>query len=534
MNKIKIIIFFITLLLWCFAIVYHVHPDYDLWARLIAGMSVVENGKVLMHDFYSYTPTNPVWLDHEWGASIVIYWVTTLSDLFHKTKFEMLIILQQLLIFGIMALCVLCVKFRQPKFSVPYQILYFAIAVLCAKIAFVPTIRCHLFTFLFFALWLLILESYRIYNKKSLLCLLPPLMLIWANTHGGCLSGLGILVLYILGEALNKKDIKPYLITLFLSFAMLFINPYGIDYVKFLFMAGTMNRSLITEWQSPFIMHGQAIKFIAYFAFMFGIFFGQLLNQRADFKNYDKTKLLLILSTGFLSVMYAKLIPFFVITSSIFMFDDVFEIVNKNKFLKWLNNPENKIVYAVIILLSAVVINIGNGVKKISLIKYPYQAVKFIKQKKLAGNLFTDMTYGSFCAYKLYPQNKIFMDGRYEEVYNPKLLEKIKNFARQESNNPMSVITDYPTDIVLLFSNNKSVPMTDIPISVKLQEQGWKLIFKDGWWFVLVRPDYPYNDVVYDNFAKDKKEIFHTDKYEYLSKIIEDTDITKEVIKQGE
>ncbi|MCR5260215.1 MAG: hypothetical protein K6C94_00070 [Candidatus Gastranaerophilales bacterium] len=532
MNRFKVLIFFIVLLLWCCALVYHVKPDYDLFARLIAGMSVVENGKVLMHDFYSYTQTNPVWLDHEYGASVVIYWVTTLSEFFHKTKFEMLVILQQLLIFAIMSLCVLCVKIRKPQFSVPYQILYFALAALAAKIAFVPTIRCHLFTFLFFALLLVILEGYRNYNKKYLLCFVPVLMLVWANTHGGCLSGLGILALYALGEALNKKDFKPYLITLFVSFAMLFINPYGIDYVKFLFTAGTMDRTLIQEWQSPFVIHGQAVNFIVYFAFMFGIFFGQLLSQKADFKNYDKTKLFLMLSTGFLSVLYAKLIPFFVITSSIFMFDDIFEILNKNKVLKWLNNPENKIVYAVIILLSAVVINVGNGAKKISLIQYPYQAVEFIKQKKLSGNLFTDMTYGSFCAYKLYPQNKIFMDGRYEEVYNPELLEKIKNFAKQEGENPMSVVTDYPTDIVLLFSNNKSVPMTDIPLSVKLQELGWKLIFKDGWWFVLVRPDYPYNDEIYDEFAKDKKESFHLDKYEYLSSKLFETGITKEILKE--
>ena len=489
-------------------------------------MSVVENGQVLMHDFYSYTPTNPVWLDHEWGASVVIYWVTTLAEFFHKTKFEMLIILQQILIFTITTLCVLCVKIRKPQFSTPYQILYFAIAPYCAGVAFVPTIRCHLFTFVLFALWILILESYRVNNKKYLLFLLPPIMLIWANTHGGCLSGLGILVLYTVGEALNKKDYRPYLITLLVSFLMLFINPYGIDYVKFLLMAGTMDRSLISEWQSPFTMLDTTSRFIVYSVFMLGIFAVQMFFKMADFKNYDKTKLLLLLTTAFLALSHAKLIPLFMITSSVFLFDDVFDIFSRNNFLKWLNNPENKIVYAVIILFASLFIYIGQYIRFINLDIYPYQAVEFIKQKKLTGNLFTDMTIGSYCAYKLYPQNKIFMDGRYEEVYSSKLLEEIRNFAKQKGDNPMSVINDYPTDIVLLFSNNKSAPVKSTPISDKLQKLGWKLIYKDGWWFILVRPDYPYNDELYDDFAKNKNESFHLDRYEYYDNNLLDTQIT--------
>lgn len=523
MNKLKITVFFITLLIWCFAIVYPVQPDYDLWARLIAGMSIVENGKVLMHDFYSYTPTNSVWFDHEWGASAVIYWITTLSDFFHKTKFEMLVILQQFLIFTIITLSVLCVKIRKPQFSVPYQILYFSIAVLCAKITFVPTVRCHLFTFALFALWLIILESYRIYNKKIFLFLLPPIMLIWANTHGGCLSGLGILAVYAVGEALNKKDFKPYLITLFVSLGILFINPYGPDYVKFLFAAGTMSRNLIQEWQSPFLMEDKAAKFITYFIFMSAIFVFQLFIKRTDFKNYDKTKLLLFLSTAFISAAHAKLIPFFVITSSIFLFDDVYEILNKIPWLKKLNNPESKIVYTIILLLSALAIKMDKA-PNINSIPYPFQPVEFMKIKKISGNLFTDMTYGSFCAYKLYPQNKIFMDGRYEEVYNPKLLEKIENFAKDdEDEESMSVINDYPTDIILIFSNNSDIPMKDIPLSIQLQELGWKLIYKDGWWFILVRPDYPYNDDLYDDFAKNKKNNF--DFYKYDQKNLLNTDI---------
>ena len=258
---------------------------------------------------------------------------------------------------------------------------------------------------------------------------------------------------------------------------------------------------------------------------MFGIFAGQLIVKRADFKNYDKTKLLLILATACISISHAKLIPFFVITSSIFLFDDVFELINKNSMLKWINNPENKYIYGLIIFITAFTFYILFPLmyESFSPIKYPYEAVEFIKKKQLSGNLFTDMTYGSYCAYKLYPQNKIFMDGRYEEVYSPKLLKEIKNFAKQEGDKPMKVIYDYPTDIVLLFG-------TKCPLSMKLQKLGWKPIYKDYYWIILVRPDYPYNDEPYNYFAKDKKENFKLDKYEYFNTKLLETDITKEML----
>ena len=51
--------------------------DFDLWARLIAGMGVIEGGHVLTSDFLSYTPVH-TWWDHEWGAGVIFYAVLKL------------------------------------------------------------------------------------------------------------------------------------------------------------------------------------------------------------------------------------------------------------------------------------------------------------------------------------------------------------------------------------------------------------------------------------------------------------------------
>ena len=50
--------------------------------------------------------------------------------------------------------------------------------------------------------------------------------------HGGVVAGLGLLAMYTLGEALNKKPFKYYLITTIVCPLVLFINPYGVEFVK--------------------------------------------------------------------------------------------------------------------------------------------------------------------------------------------------------------------------------------------------------------------------------------------------------------
>ena len=69
----KGILFYLTLFLLILAFSTAANYfDFDLWARLIAGMGVVDGGQVLKTDFLSYTPVH-TWWDHEWGAGVIFY-----------------------------------------------------------------------------------------------------------------------------------------------------------------------------------------------------------------------------------------------------------------------------------------------------------------------------------------------------------------------------------------------------------------------------------------------------------------------------
>ena len=148
-NKLRNVLFYITLFLFIVIASFQGNTaDYDLFARLLQGQAFWQLGNILHHDIFSYTPTH-TWFDHEWGSSVVFYWV---FDKFGQLGF---LWLKALMIFGIFAFSIEALKIRGVKFSTPYNILFYYFAYHAAYIAgFSNTIRCQLFTYLFFAIWI--------------------------------------------------------------------------------------------------------------------------------------------------------------------------------------------------------------------------------------------------------------------------------------------------------------------------------------------------------------------------------------------
>ena len=70
----KRVLFCLSLTLIVYVLTFVINmPDYDLWARLAVGSIFFQTGHVLKHDIFSYLPTKPLWVDHEWGSGVVFY-----------------------------------------------------------------------------------------------------------------------------------------------------------------------------------------------------------------------------------------------------------------------------------------------------------------------------------------------------------------------------------------------------------------------------------------------------------------------------
>ena len=422
--------------------------DFDLWARLIAGMGVIDGGHVLTEDFLSYTPVH-TWWDHEWGAGVIFYALLKFLGPYS------LIIFQAILIFLIFAIASRVVKLRTDRF---FNILFYFFGIMALMPTLNNPIRCHLFSFLFFTVFIYILEKTR-KQKSKLIYLTPFITLIWGNIHGGVVSGIGLLLIYTIGEALNKKPYKKYIVALIISSLSLFINPWGYEYVKFLIMANTMQRPNIVEWWGIFSSY-HLHNFLEFKFFFIVLSISQLVYIIKEYKelgfkkwyeSIDKTKYLIILTTIYLAISHVKMMPFFVIAAICFMYEDFYKIIKNIKLPQW----KDKAIYAFILAIAIFTLVSKDFSLPVGMDIYPIKEVEFIKINKLKGKLLTNFGYGSYAAYKLYPQNKIFMDGRYEEVYYDYMVPIQKEFfiARK----PEYIMENFRPDVILIENSYKDI-----------------------------------------------------------------------------
>ena len=89
---------------------------------------------------------------------------------------------------------------------------------------------------------------------------------------------------------------------------------------------------------------------------------------------------------------------------------------------------------AIIILFAISSIWIKPVVFDITKSAYPYYHIEFLRKNNMMGTLLCNFHFGSYAAYKLFPYNLIYMDGRYEEVYYDKSILLLRDYYRGAKN----------------------------------------------------------------------------------------------------
>ena len=201
-NFIYILLALFSLFLACMSKDY----DYDLYARLIVGEHFFKTGWITYEDFLSYTPTH-LWYDHEWGSSIVFY-------AFFKLFGNFGLILVQAITLFLTSFWVIKTQKLQ-KNAYPISIFFMASFLALFSHQNPHIVRCHMFSFMFFSMLIYFLEKTRLQNS-NILWLFLPIVIIWNNLHGGIVSGLGIIFIYMIGEILSRKPWLKYFLVLWL------------------------------------------------------------------------------------------------------------------------------------------------------------------------------------------------------------------------------------------------------------------------------------------------------------------------------
>jgi hypothetical protein len=486
-------------------------PDYDLWARLAVGSIFFQTGHVLRHDVFSYLPTKELWVDHEWGSGVAFYFFT---KSFGNTG---VFILKGLLIYAIFLMVSKTIRLLNPKL-VP-SALFFAFLGYATFPGFASLIRSHMFTYLFFITWIYALERIRRKDRRMFL-VFPCTMLFWVNMHGGFVAGVGLVLLYALGELLNRKSPLPYLGIAASLFPVMLLNPYGFALLRSVVEAALMPRPFIPEWH-PISLGGPMqsfgsfhVHYLTGYMILVGLTAAAACRSLLNKQKEDWTKIVVLVTTFLLGVRHQRHVVFFILAAAALAYEPIIGLLDPIRRMLDRKVPATAeriraiagavLCYgvptiALLLIIPKLHYRIGIDYRRV-----PVGSFEFIRQNKLSGNLATAFDFGSYAEWKLHPQCKVLIDGRYEEVFPNDVFElAIRLSVRQGK--WWEVVSRFPTDIIVLPKQGYSLAdLASLP--------GWKPVYQDHVSLVLlpaekiqgpyVRPDYKSSAYASEDLSK--------------------------------
>lgn len=472
--------------------------DPDLWGRLAMGALIVENGAFPYRDVFSYTFPNTPWFDHEWLSGLVFYALAAGGGETALLAFKYAIVL------GVFA-CLFILHRRGYQASMLFGLLGSLALSPALGVTFYATPRAQLFTFFFFALFLLVLELVRLEKSpRRVLWALPALLVFWANAHGGFILGWLLMLAYGCGEALAQRQWKsglPYLHAAALALVLvLFLNPYGPSYLNFMGMAWTLDRSHIPEWL-PLDWQSR-VDWNAQLAVLATIL---LVPLQWIFRR-DKLALSapsLVLLGAVIGTFKAVRFQTFLALALLAYLPLLLKIDWESTRLKipaWL--PKVRLGAEALIAIGLLLFAL-NGIRFVSPqyplwqvpvisetphpgrvpVRYPAGALQYLKLSPWSGNLLTPFGSGELALWWLHPRFKVAIDGRYEEVYPQEhflTIQRLYNASPQELPAALALLNGSQTDFVL-------VDLQRPLLSGLLQDPNWKPVYGDPHFVLLAR-----------------------------------------------
>ncbi|MGA7522469.1 MAG: hypothetical protein WBW84_08295 [Acidobacteriaceae bacterium] len=201
--------------------------DPDIWWHLRDAQLLLRSGHFIRADALTYTVAGKPWINFEWLADLPYYFAyRTFGDV---GVYVVLFLTAGAILVGIYYLG--CLRSGNCKAAFPAAVLGF----LLASVSLGP--RTLLFGWLFLVIELAILWNYQ--RGRDYTLALPPLFLLWINTHGSWFIGFALFGVwfacglvqfkrgYVIARRFSPAQFRRLIPVAAATFALLFVNPYG-------------------------------------------------------------------------------------------------------------------------------------------------------------------------------------------------------------------------------------------------------------------------------------------------------------------
>jgi len=418
--------------------------DTDLWGHVKFGKDMWNAMAFQRVDIYSYTAFGAEWINHEWLSELIMYFG---YDIFGSPG---LLIGKLLVGFSIVYLLSKISFHRTCEPLVYGMIFVLSVFVMCPGFM----IRPQILTFLFAAYFM---YSFHLYLErgKNLLWSLPIIMVIWVNCHGGFLIGAGMFPVAVCCEYLtcrvkNKdtRHLRRMIFWLILTELAVLINPYGYHLLSFLYDTLSVPRG-VSEWNPVGVFDLSYLRFKLLALLFISSFF-----IRNKERRYWEAGIIII--AMFYAFMHQRHTPVFAIVAAPYLTENVSILVQKTGVFKRIKTFLCHVLLSVFLLLliSYQIASAGNKYIKaewniiVDPTEYPVAAVHFIRENGIKGDILIPFEWGEYAIWKLYPDCKISIDGRFRTVYPVEVLRDHFEAIDDESK-LKDLMEKYPPDIIL-------------------------------------------------------------------------------------
>jgi hypothetical protein len=320
---------------------------------------------------------------------------------------------------------------------------------------------------------------------------LALLMIIWVNSHGAFITGIvyiGIdiavrFISSIYSKSFNKDihQLKKSILIFLIACSALLINPTGFQILGtvFTFLQNKYLTSQTLEYQPPNLIAPSFIPFTifliicAYYLFRF----------RKNIKLIDAIQIVVWSIFGIIS---ARNIPLAIIVGLPILSayygrkNNLNDAINDGKKASsgiGYIFPRLAIGIGLPVLISiAVLVLVLKGPGMIQRneflpTKFPVKAVDYIMSHPIKGNMFNEFTWGGYLLYRLWPGEKVFIDGQ-TDFYGEDLTREYAD-VYNGNNNFEAILNKYSINWVIVRQRSK------LAFELEKSPELWKLDYRD-------------------------------------------------------
>lgn len=452
------------------------HTDPDLWGHLRFGQLFIAGRHLLHHDIYSYSAAGHRWRDHEWLAEVAMAAVYDAAGVVGLKLWKL----------AATAAALLFVADTEASTGAPPTI---RLAVLfAAACGFLPQaqLRPQMFSFALLGALLALLGRDN-YRRDARLWLAVPLMALWANLHGGFFVGLATLALYsgvaglcdLAAGAGWRRGAKLSLLTVAAAAATL-LNPYGLGMWATVAHAlrNPYTRNVVRDWQPLWwAMRAQwdsapsgVVLYLAVIAMAAG-----LVAALAAAPSTDDLPLVAVAAMMALAALLSErnlALAAMALGGPLARHLAVLRArrgAAEPRAAPWSGASH----FATLAVTCAMAVSGGLFSRRLAPDRaYPRAALGFMNAHGLHGNVLGEFGWGEYLIWHAAPQDKVFIDGRYDTVYPFKVIGDYLEFYFDQPG-AGAILESYPHDFVLIGTSAPARHLME-------RRPDWKLLYRDA------------------------------------------------------